>query len=140
MFPTVQHNIHFWDTYIHDWEMEDEQRKRKEPEQEKGKEKEGPSDDGVASVPPKKRAKFDLQSRQLFLTYPQCNLEKEDALLQLSEKLGDPAEYIIAQEEHQVRAHPPIPEGWFVATVYINDAKQRADTLYQYTVAQLKNK
>lgn len=138
MFPTVQHNISFWAVCAadHYMELDDEQRKRKADDA--GKEKTG--DEGASSVPPKKRAKFELQSRQLFLTYPQCNIEKEDALLQLSEKLGDPAEYIVAQEEHQVRAHPPIPEGWFVATVYINDAKQRADTLYQYTVAQLKNK
>lgn len=71
---------------------------------EKGKEKEAPepSEEPGPSVPVAKAKKFDLQSRQLFLTYPQCDIGKEDALLQLSSKLGDPAEYIVAQEEHEV--------------------------------------
>lgn len=58
---------------------------------------------GEKELPPKKRANFNLHTRQLFLTYPQCDISKEDALLQLSEKVGNPDEYLIAQEEHQVR-------------------------------------
>lgn len=29
-----------------------------------------------STLPPKKRGKFEIHSRQLFLTYPQCDLEK----------------------------------------------------------------
>lgn len=49
---------------------------------------------------------FRLSGKQLFLTYPQCgDLTKEDALLQLSDKLGEPEEYLIATEKHEVGEH-----------------------------------
>lgn len=44
---------------------------------------------------------FRLSSRQLFLTYPKCSLEKEDALLMLKEKVPV-QDYIVAQEKHKV--------------------------------------
>jgi hypothetical protein len=51
--------------------------------------------------PPAK--KFRLNARQLFLTYPQCSLEPEEVLTLLTEKLGTPEAYIVAQETHQVK-------------------------------------
>lgn len=85
--------------------MEDDKRKREE--------------DKEKDLPAKKRGKatatgdsrFRLSGKQLFLTYPQCEIAKEDAFLQLTEKLGDPEEYLIAQEKHEVG----LPEGWFTA-------------------------
>jgi len=75
-------------------------------ETEKGKEKEKEKE---IPLPPKKRKrvdeepkekpkKFNLHARQLFLTYPQCPITREDAYGQLVDKIGTPTEYIVAQE------------------------------------------
>jgi len=67
------------------------------------------NDIGGAAAPPPKRQRlpaaepvprFTLHARQLFLTYPQCDLSKEDAFSQLVDILGEPKEWIIAQEKH----------------------------------------
>lgn len=52
--------------------------------------------------PPKK--KFRIQARQLALTYARTGgaVTKEMAFDQLREKLGDPTEFLIAQETHKV--------------------------------------
>lgn len=67
-------------------------------------------DEGPEEVPPppkkrcvKKPKSFRLNAKQLFLTYPQCPIPKEDALNLVSEVAGDPEEYIVAQENHQVK-------------------------------------
>lgn len=57
-------------------------------------------------TPPKKRAKFRISGKNLFLTYPKCDLPKEEALAQLTRKVPV-QEYIVAQEKHQVS--DPIP-------------------------------
>lgn len=45
---------------------------------------------------------FQLNTSKLFLTYPECNLEKQDVLLLLQNILSETIlEYIIAQEKHQ---------------------------------------
>jgi len=50
-----------------------------------------------------KTENFRLNSGQLFLTYSQCGLALEDALLQVTDRLAqDPEKYLIAQERHQV--------------------------------------
>jgi len=71
--------------------------------EDKGKEKEL---DPTEAEPDKKKAKtenFRLNSGQLFLTYSQCGLALEEALLQVTDRLGqDPEKYLIAQERHQV--------------------------------------
>lgn len=83
-----------------------------------------------APEPPQKRQRvkdtFDLQSRQLFLTYPQCEVTKEDALLQLSEKVGTPEEYLIAQEKHQVDLFPWPGQGFVFASDYIQYCDTRS--------------
>lgn len=63
--------------------------------QEKGKEKE-------PLEPPKK--KFRINARQLALTYARTGgaITKEECFDQLREKLGDPSEFLIAQESHKV--------------------------------------
>jgi hypothetical protein len=45
---------------------------------------------------------FQLNTKQLFLTYPQCNLDKEDALMLLQARLAEYRidKYIIAHEHH----------------------------------------
>lgn len=45
---------------------------------------------------------FQLNTKQLFLTYPQCNLSKEDALMLLQERLSEYVidKYVIAHEHH----------------------------------------
>lgn len=60
-------------------------------------------------LPPKKRSGFRLQSKQLFLTYPKCDLPPEDVLAQLKTKLGEISDYIVAQETHQVRGILQLP-------------------------------
>jgi len=63
---------------------------------------------GATATPPKRArvepaepvARFTLHARQLFLTYPQCDLSKEDAFSLLVDILGEPKEWIIAQEKH----------------------------------------
>lgn len=44
-----------------------------------------------------------FQSKQLFITYPQCPLAKEDAAAQLHQALDDKVikELVIAQEHHK---------------------------------------
>lgn len=94
----------------------------REEDREKGKEKipmsedeEEESEDTLGEsapeeeVPPKKRSGFRLQSKQLFLTYPKCDLPPEDVLTQLKPKLGEISDYIVAQEEHQVRGTLKLP-------------------------------
>lgn len=89
--------------------MEDNKRKREEDkEKEKGKEKVETEDEdtlgestGDDQVPPKKR--FRLNAKTLFLTYPKCPIEPAIAKEELVEKLGEPEEFIVAQEKHQVR-------------------------------------
>lgn len=99
--------------------MEDDNRgqKRKEPEPEKGAEE---------VAPPKKQPKWNLHSRQLFCTYSKCPVTKEDALLQLTAKLGEPQEYLIAEEEHKVGEHklPACP--FLSATDYVQWAEARS--------------
>lgn len=48
-------------------------------------------------------SKFRLAGLKVFLTYPQCAIEPEEALKQLTAKLEKQGvkEYIIAQEEHK---------------------------------------
>lgn len=85
-----------------------------------------PEKESEALAPPKKRTKFNIHSRQLFCTYSNCPIEKEDALLQLSSKLGDPAEYLIAEEEHKVKDPFPMPkQGFLSANDYIQWAETR---------------
>lgn len=93
--------------------MEDDNRgeKRKEPTKDSEPEKES-----EALAPPPK--KFRLNSGQLWLTYPKCPISKEDALLQISAKVGDPKEYIIAEESHKVEP----PQG-FSASDYMQWAE-----------------
>lgn len=50
--------------------------------------------------PPKKKLKFRLNAKQIFLTYSQCDLEKEDLLEFLKTKLHL-ERYIIARERHE---------------------------------------
>lgn len=103
--------------------------------------KRGREEDKEKDLPVKKRGKasatgddrFRLSGKQLFLTYPQCDITKEDAFLQLSEKLGDPEEYIIAQEKHEVGEHSG-PVGFLSAKDYI----QWADTRAQYHLVRMK--
>lgn len=45
--------------------------------------------------------RYQLRTKRLFLTYPQCTLSKQDALTLLSQKLPSIKEYVIAQERHQ---------------------------------------
>jgi len=44
---------------------------------------------------------FQLNSKQVFLTYPQCEVSKEDALPQF-QRMGDVERYLIAEEKHKV--------------------------------------
>lgn len=50
--------------------------------------------------PPKKKLKFRLQARQIFLTYSQCDLPKRELLEFLQSKLSVDR-YIIAVEKHE---------------------------------------
>lgn len=82
-------------------------RGRDEPRKEKDNEREKEVDPTEVASPPKKAKQsgdgFRLNSKQLFLTYPQCPMGKEEALLQVEAKLGiDPVEYLVAEEKHQV--------------------------------------
>jgi len=45
-------------------------------------------------------SRYQLRSKRLFLTYPQCTLKKEDAFQLLSQKVTI-KEYVIAEEKHQ---------------------------------------
>src|SRR5690349_7922334 len=47
-----------------------------------------------------KTSTFRINSRQLFLTWPQCNISKENALKLLQEKLAID-QYVIAEELHE---------------------------------------
>ena len=69
-----------------------------------------PDQDSARTAPPpsppiskrrKKKSTFTLRAKTLFLTYPCCPLEKEEALSQLRDKVPEVEEYIVAQEEHQ---------------------------------------
>jgi len=51
--------------------------------------------------PAKKRCVFRLCSRQLFLTYPKCEIPPVDVLRLLMEKLSI-QDHIVAQEKHKV--------------------------------------
>jgi len=63
----------------------------------------GDEDDvGPAPPPAKKRSVFRLCSRQLFLTYPKCDIPPEDVLALLTKKLSI-QDHIVAQEKHKVR-------------------------------------
>lgn len=101
--------------------MEDDNRgeKRKEHDDD------GEPEKGAEEVEPPKK-KFRLHSGQLWCTYPKCPISKEDALLQLTEKVGDIKEYIIAEEAHKVVLEPP--QG-FSAADYMQWAETRAHLL-----------
>jgi len=56
----------------------------------------------VTPVPStKKGPRFRMRTKTLFLTYPCCPLEKEEALRQLMEKCPEVEDYIVARETHQ---------------------------------------
>lgn len=80
---------------------------------------------GPINPPPKKKpakeggGKFRLHAKNLFLTYPKCDLDKEDAYQQLENKLGKPEEYIIAREKHLVM----LQNLKCMYIMYSNDAK-----------------
>lgn len=55
--------------------------------------------------PPKKKAKrsgFRIQAKNIFCTWPKCDLPPEDVLKQMENKWGERADYIVARETHQV--------------------------------------
>lgn len=52
-------------------------------------------------APTKRQKGFRLCAKQVFLTWPQCPLEKEHALEQLMEKAAI-KDYVVAQEKHEV--------------------------------------
>lgn len=91
-------------------ESSDEEEKEKEKEKEPPKKKvktfhhksyRQKSDPPL--LPPKKRSvSFSLHAKTLFLTYPQCDLSPEEGKSLLVEITGEPLEYIVAQEDHQV--------------------------------------
>jgi len=65
---------------------------------------EGPSEPPAPKKRCVEKSKFRLNARQLFLTYPKCPIEKEEALSLVKEKLkADPEDYVVAQEKHKVR-------------------------------------
>lgn len=86
-----------------------ESEKEKEPPKKKAKkvpnvkfvEEELPATD----FPLKKRSvkEFRLQALRLFLTYPQCPLSPEEGWEELHKIVGDPEEYLVAQEDHKVK-------------------------------------
>lgn len=67
----------------------------------------GPSTPIDSGEPVSKKSKkdgaFRLQSTQVFLTWPRCNVIKEEALRQLEEK-AEIAEYVVASEKHKVNS------------------------------------
>lgn len=52
--------------------------------------------------PKKKKGKFRLAAKNLALTYSDCPATRQECYDQLVEKLGEPVEYAVAQEHHQV--------------------------------------
>lgn len=54
---------------------------------------------------PPQRERFEFHARRYFLTYPQCELEKERARELLGGIFGGPFRYIIGRETHQDGAH-----------------------------------
>lgn len=79
--------------------------------------------------PPKKRSKFTLHSRTLFLTYPQCSLDKEEAFLKVAEITGEPKEWIVAREPHKVNMNTELsnssPAPYLSATKFINNTSEQ---------------
>ena len=63
-----------------------------------------PETSSAASVKKRKKT-FLLRAKTFFLTYPMCEMDKEEALRQLQEKLPGISEWIVAQEEHQSGDH-----------------------------------
>lgn len=91
----------------------------------KDKEKGEPEKGGEAPpAPPQK--KFRLNSGQLFLTYPKCPITKEDALLQITNKVGEAKEYLVAEEEHEVGEHKWPCAGFLSASDYMQWSEARA--------------
>jgi len=80
-------------------------------------------------APPKKRAKgkFRLNAAQLFCTWPKSDgISKEEAIEQLDAKLeGNLKEYLIAEEEHEVKDPYPYPQSMSAAD-YIQYAETRS--------------
>lgn len=87
------------DTDSTETDEEDEQQTETDP-RDKGKEKEPDPTELKNRKKPKKP--FRINARQLALTYPKCPLPRETVFDQLLQKLGDPTEYLIAQETHKV--------------------------------------
>lgn len=84
--------------------------KEKEPPKKKAKvlnvkfaEEELPATDFPLKKRSVKKKEFRLQALRLFLTYPQCSLSPEEGFEELKKILGDPEEYIVAQEDHKVK-------------------------------------
>lgn len=88
-------------------ESDDEKEKEKEPPKKKvktfhQKSYRKKSDPPLLPFPKKRSVSFSLHAKTLFLTYPQCDLSPEEGKSLLVEITGEPLEYIVAQEDHQV--------------------------------------
>jgi len=119
----------------------------------KRKDREPPSEGEVPSssdseeerrvAPPKKRAKgkFRLNAAQLFCTWPKSDgLSKEEAIEQLDAKLeGNLKEYLIAEEEHEVKDPYPYPQSMSAAD-YIQYAETRCYLLRSAPFYNIYNK
>lgn len=96
-------------------------------------------EEGSPPVPPKKKGKkgtFRINSAQLFCTWPHSDgISKEEAVEQLDAKLdGNLKEYLIAEEEHEVKDFFPYPQG-LSAMDYVQWAETRAYLMIKYKVS-----
>nr|WAE42569.1 MAG: replication associated protein [Cressdnaviricota sp.] len=68
-------------------------------------------DSSICSDEPEKKTKFRINSKKLFITYPQCgDLTKETVLKKIRE-FGHVVQYVVAREEHQ-------EDGWHVHAAF----------------------
>jgi len=102
---------------------------REEPDIELESDFEVPS---TQEPPAKRSGSFRLQAKTVFLTYPKCPLEKEDAKAQIENLWRVPAtEFIVGRELHQVSSvsqpSTPVFTPFLSATKYIrNTSAQNA--------------
>lgn len=90
-------------------------------------------------LPPKKR--FRINARQLFLTYPKCPLDKETALLKVTEITGSPKDYIVAREKHKVGYRQNKPSSilypqFLSATAFIANTTNQNNAFFEYKEKQ----